>query len=418
LNRPVFCSRRRVAVPRDLGAVSRTDHAAECDPREAGMSEAGVAAVWSAVERLYRSGLHPAMTLVLRRHGRIVMKRSIGRASGNLPGESGPQTALHPDSPLCLFSASKSISALLVHKLADQGKLSLQDRVADYIPEFAAHGKGRVTIRQLLAHRAGIPELPVRDPPPEILRDWDGIVNMLCQAPPFDPDFGKQAYHALTCGYIVGELVRRVGRIELRQALHDWIAAPLNCRYLQYGMPPAQRALLPRNAGTGMRPVWPLTTYVRHAVGVSFDQAVELSNHEAFLSEVVPAGNICASADDACRVFQMLLNGGELDGVRVLGETTVADAVRPLGPIQYDRTLLLPLRFSAGFMLGENPFGLYGPKCGSAFGHLGFVSVLCWADPARDISVALLNTGKSMAPSGVIRLGRVLGAIAKACPQV
>ena len=405
-------------VPRDLRVLTRIDRAAECDPADAGMSEAGVAAIWSAMERLYRTGLQPAMTLVLRRHGRIVMKRAIGCTSGNLPGRRDVQVPLEPDSPLCLFSASKAISALLVHKLVDLGQLSLEDRVADYIPEFAAHGKGRVSVRQLLAHRAGIPALPVRNPPPEILRDWDGIVRMLCAAPPFDPNFGKQAYHALTCGYIVGELVRRISGLELRQALHDWIAEPLRCRYLGYGLAPEHRVLLPRNAQTGPRPLWPLTTYVRHAVGVSFDQAVDLSNHDAFLSEVVPAGNIHASADDACRVFQMLLNGGELDGVRVLRAETVADAVRPLGPIQYDRTLLLPLRFSAGFMLGENPFGLYGPKCRQAFGHLGFVSVLCWADPQRDISVALLNTGKSMAPSGVLRMAQVLGAIGKACPVV
>ena len=405
-------------MPRELRALTRIDHAAECDPADAGMSEAGVTAIWSAVERLYRTGLQPAMTLVLRRHGKVVMKRAIGCTSGNLPGRHGTQLPLEPDSPLCLFSASKAISALLVHKLVDQGQLSLEDRVADYIPEFAAHGKGRVSVRQLLAHRAGIPAMPVRNPPPEILYDWDGIVRMLCEAPPFDPNFGKQAYHALTCGYIVGELVRRISGLELRQALHEWIAEPLGCRYLGYGLAPEHRADLPRNALTGPRPLWPLTTYVRHAVGVSFDQAVDLSNHEAFLSEVVPAGNIHASADDACRVFQMLLNGGELDGVRVLREETVADAVRPLGPIQYDRTLLLPLRFSAGFMLGENPFGLYGPKCAQAFGHLGFVSVLCWADPQRDISVAMLNTGKSMAPSGVLRLAQVLGAIAKACPAV
>jgi len=405
-------------VPRDLRALTCIDHAAECDPADAGMSEAGVAAIWSAMERLYRTGLQPAMTLVLRRHGKIVMKRAIGCTSGNLPGQRDVQLALEPDSPLCLFSASKAISAVLVHKLVDMGQLSLEDRVADYIPEFAAHGKGRVSVRQLLAHRAGIPAMPVRNPPPEILRDWDGIVRMLCEAPPFDPNFGKQAYHALTCGYIVGELVRRISGLELRQALYEWIAEPLGCRYLGYGLAPELRVLLPRNALTGARPLWPLTTYVRHAVGVSFDQAVALSNHEAFLSEVVPAGNIHASADDACRVFQMLLNGGELDGARVLREDTVADALRPLGPIQYDRTLLLPLRFSAGFMLGENPFGLYGPMCRQAFGHLGFVSVLCWADPQRDISVALLNTGKSMAPSGILRLAQVLGAIAKACPQV
>jgi CubicO group peptidase (beta-lactamase class C family) len=114
----------------------------------------------------------------------------------------------------------------------------------------------------------------------------------------------------------------------------------------------------------------------------------------------------------------MLLNGGELDGVRVLERETVREAVKPVGKIQLDAILRVPLRFSAGFMLGERPFGLYGPNCREAFGHLGFVSVLCWADPARDISVAFLNTGKSVAPMGVIRIARVLGAINRACPQV
>ena len=382
------------------------------------MTQAGVDAIWDAVGRLYRSGLQPAMTLALRRHGKLVMKRSIGATSGNMRGEHGAAQPLHPDSPLCLFSASKSVSSLLVHKLADRRLLRLDDRVADYIPEFAAQGKGRVTVRQLLAHRAGIPALPISNPPPEILRDWDRIVRMLCEAPPFDPDFGKQAYHAITVGYIAGELVRRVGKIELRDALRQWIAEPLKCDYMTYGLAPELRDRLPRNTVTGPRPVWPLTTYVRHAIGVEFDAAVDLSNHDAFLSEVVPAGNICATADEACRVFQMLLNGGELDGERVLSEAAVRDAVKPLGRIQYDRTLLAPLRFSAGFMLGENPVGLFGPKCGQAFGHLGFVSVLCWADPSRDLSVALLNTGKSMAPSGLTRTVRVLNEIAKACPQL
>ena len=112
----------------------------------------------------------------------------------------------------------------------------------------------------------------------------------------------------------------------------------------------------------------------------------------------------------------MLLNGGELEGRRVLKAETVAEAIRPVGKLQYDGILMIPLRFSAGFMLGEAPFGLFGPNSTLAYGHLGFVSVLCWADPARDISVALLNTGKSVSPSGALGMARVLGAINRAGP--
>ncbi|MBI2384272.1 MAG: beta-lactamase family protein [Gammaproteobacteria bacterium] len=407
-----------VAVPRDLREITRIDRAAECDPRDVGLAGAAVERIWTAVEQLYQVGVHPAITLVLRRHGKVVLKRAIGCLRGNAPGERGPLVPLSPDTPICLFSASKAIAALLVHKLAEQGKLRLDDRVVEHIPEFAPHGKDRVTIRQLLAHRAGIPTLPVKHPDPSLLHHWDALVHLLCLAPPFDPRFEKQAYHALTSGFIIGELVRRASGRELRDVLREWIAQPLGLRYLTFGLPPEQRALAPHHHCTGPKPFWPISTYAQRIIGVPFERAVTASNEEGYLSSVVPAGNIFASADDVSRVFQMLLDGGAYEGTRILSADTVAEAVRPVGKIQYDGMLMIPMRFSAGFMLGENPFGLFGPKSHAAYGHLGFVSVLCWADPQRDISVALLNTGKSMAPAGMLRLARVLGAISRACPPV
>lgn len=410
--------RQRVQVPKHLQALVTVDHAAEVPPERLGLQPERVEAVWAAVEQLYRTGLQPAITLVVRRHGQVVLKRAIGAVRGNAPGEAGPLVPLHPDAPMCLFSASKAISALLIHKLAEDGKLSLDDRVAAYIPEFAAHGKHRVTIRELLAHRAGIPTIAVEAQGPELLRNWDLLVAMLCAAKPFDPRFEKQAYHALTAGFIAGEIVRRVGGIELPEALHQWLAKPLGLQYMTYGIKPEWRDRLPPNVVTGPQPVWPLTTYIRSIIGVPFAEGVGASNDDAFLSTVVPAGNICASADDVSRVFQMLLNGGSLDGVQVLQPETVRRAIEPVGGLQFDRTLKVPLRYSSGFMLGEKPVGLYGPDCREAFGHLGFVSVLAWADPRRALSVALLNTGKSVAPGGVLRLAAVLRALARACPPV
>lgn len=409
----------RVVVPRKLAEHTQIDVGAECDPRDVGLDPKAVAAIWSSVERLYRTGLQPAITMVVRRHGRIVLKRSIGCLRGNGPGERGPLVPLSPDAPICLFSASKAISALLIHKLAEDGKLRLEDLVVDYIPEFGAHGKHRVTIRQLLSHRAGVPALPDDvEPSPELLRDWDRCVRMLCEAKPFDRHFERQAYHALTAGYIVGELVRRVGQIDLHDALNDWLAKPLGCRNLTYGLPEAKRDDAPHHWMTGPRPVGPLARLAKDILGVEFDAATAASNTDAFLSSVVPAGNMYATADDASRVFQMLLNGGEFDGVRVFKPETVAEAIHPVGRIQWDATLHFPIRFSAGFMLGEEPLGLFGPHCGQAFGHLGFMTVLCWADPQRDISVALLNTGKSIAPMGLLRTVGVMNAIARACKPI
>jgi len=413
----ILAAGRRVAVPDDLNDVISIDRRAECDPRDVGLDPARVEGVWEAVEDLYRTGLQPAMTLVVRRRGKIVLKRAIGCVSGNLPGDAAPAVKLSPDAPISLFSASKAVSALLVHKLVEQGKMHLEDHVAEHIPKFAAHGKDRVTVRQLLAHRAGIPLLPISDPAPDLLLHWDAIIDMLCAAKPADAKFQKQAYHALTAGFILGEVVRRVSGRELPELLHEWIAQPLGCTHLTYGLAPELRAQAPLNVFTGPKVFWPINSFAKRILGVPFEQAAETSNSDAFLSGVVPAGNIYASADEASRVFQMLLDRGKWNGTRVFNADTVAEARRPVGPMQVDGMLRIPIRYSAGFMLGENPFGLYGPKCQQAFGHLGFIAVLCWADPSRDISVAFLNTGKTVAAMGVIKLARVLGAISRAFPQ-
>ncbi len=404
-----------VRVPRDLATVTLIDHAAECQPAAAGLSEQGLARIWHAVESLYRTGVHPAITLVIRRRGKLVMKRAIGCLAGNAPGDHRPLVALSPDAPLCLFSASKAITALLLHKQVERGLLRLDDRVAQHLPAFAAHGKGSVTIRQLLAHRAGIPTLPVKYPDPSLLRHWDAMVDLLCMSPPVDPRFERQAYHALTSGFIVGELVRRVTGQDLREVLRETLTDPLKLASMTFGLAPERRAEAPHSHCTGAKPIWPLSAYVQRILGVPFERAAAVANEDSFLSAIVPAGNIFASADDSCRVFQMLLNGGELDGVRVLKPETVAEAVRPLGKRQFDNMLMLPMRFSAGFMLGETPFGLFGPKTHQAFGHLGFTSVLCWADPQRELAVSLLNTGKSVSPSGALQWLRLLGAINRAC---
>jgi CubicO group peptidase (beta-lactamase class C family) len=151
---------------------------------------------------------------------------------------------------------------------------------------------------------------------------------------------------------------------------------------------------------------------------VEFGAVADLANQDAFLSSVIPAANIYATADEACRFYQMLLDGGRWNGQQLFERRSVAEAIQPAGKLTLDRTLLVPVRFSPGFVLGEWPAGLYGPGCARAFGHLGFMSILTWADPARDLSVALLNTGKSAEPAGLAALMQVLFSIARNCPAL
>ncbi|MDT4940301.1 MAG: hypothetical protein QOJ34_390, partial [Pseudonocardiales bacterium] len=171
---------RKVRVPRDLGPITdRTDR--ETDPADVGMTEAGVEAVWSQVERLFRRGMSPAITLCVRRKGQVVLDRSLGWARGGGPMDE-PRTErvlATPDTPFCIFSSSKAVTAVVVHLLAERGIVHLNDTVTDYLPEFAGGGRDAITIGQVLSHRAGIPQLPRAAMDLERLEDPERILEAI-----------------------------------------------------------------------------------------------------------------------------------------------------------------------------------------------------------------------------------------------
>jgi CubicO group peptidase (beta-lactamase class C family) len=138
------------------------------------------------------------------------------------------------------------------------------------------------------------------------------------------------------------------------------------------------------------------------------------SNTPEALSSTIESAGIVASAHDTARIFGMLANNGSWDGRQVLAPETVAAAVEPAGPLVVDPILPMPIRFSAGFMLGQRGPSLFGLNAPDAFGHIGFMSVVCWADPSRELAVAFLNTGKAASPEGFVGMVAVVTAISAA----
>ncbi|HSY38590.1 MAG TPA: serine hydrolase domain-containing protein, partial [Polyangia bacterium] len=152
----------RATVSRDLDAVTRVRWEAEVAPRALGVETDARDRIWTAAQRLYASGLHPALALCVRRHGGVLLDRAIGHVRGNGPDDppDAARVPLTPDSPFCTLSASKAVTAMLIHLLDQRNLLRLDDPVCEYIPEFAANGKQWITIRHVLTHRSGIPNLP------------------------------------------------------------------------------------------------------------------------------------------------------------------------------------------------------------------------------------------------------------------
>jgi CubicO group peptidase (beta-lactamase class C family) len=406
-------------VPRDLNSVTTIATDQERNPELVGMTQQGIDAIWKSVEDIYATGMHPGISLVVRRHGRVVLKRAIGHSRGNGPGDVDEKPIpMTPDTPVCIFSASKAMAAMTVHLLSERKELSLLDPVSHYIPEFGQNGKRDITIYQLLCHKAGIPTIPTAGVDvAELLLDHKEILRLIYRSAPDKPG-DHHAYHALTAGFVVADLVERVSGRGFRAFFRENISRPLGLASLDFGARGPALARLARNYVAGFRISAPVDMYLKRAIGTSLEHAVTLSNDPRYYRAVIPAGNGVGTADECSRFFQCLLNGGELDGVRVFQPLTVRRAIAEVGKPEIDRSLMIPLRYSAGMMLGASPFGMYGPDTSKAYGHLGFANNFVWADPERATSVALLTTGKLLIGLHAPYLVKLLCDISKHCPKL
>ena len=407
----------RCRVPPDLDVVRSLGQ--ECDPCEVGVEPGGIERIWQAVEGLYRSGAHPAIQMCIRRNGRVVLHRALGHATGNGPGDppDAPREPVSLDTPFSIFSASKAVAAMVIHKLDEQGVLHLEDRVCDFVPGFDRHGKAGITIRHVLGHRAGIPGLPPDSMDLDVLEQPERLAEILRDTRPQSPPGHRLAYHPLSGGFVLGEVVRGATGRDIRQVLSEEICVPLGFHWMRFGVEPEDANAVARNALTGLPLPPPLSAMFRRILGCRHEEAVEMSNDRRFLTSVIPAGNLITNADELCALYQCLLEGGQLAGTRVFEATTVRHATAEQSAGEIDATLLLPARYSLGFQLGSqglSPFGYDTPR---AFGHVGFSNTFSWADPERDIAVALLTSGKPILCPSVLRLFQVLREIGRVFPK-
>ncbi|MCP5207158.1 MAG: beta-lactamase family protein [Hahellaceae bacterium] len=402
--------------PGELSEVININEQQETNPEDAGISQAGADAIWQSVIDLYRTGTQPAITFCLRRQGKIVFNRSIGHAKGNGPRENrySQKELATPETPVCLFSASKAITALLMHLLAEDGAIDLLDPVSHYAPEFGKNGKRNTTIHQILSHRGGIPRLP-NDIPIETLWNSDDVWRLLCEAEPISLTGNDLSYHALTGGFVLQRVLEKATGKTIQQFIDERIRKPMGMEYFTYGVNDEQMGKLATNYATGPKPRFPLTMVIKRALGADMDTIERVINTREWYRSVMPAGNLVGTAEEVSRFYQMMLNGGEWEGNRVCSSDTIRKATQEVGNLQFDKTLMIPMRYSAGLMLGGKPIGLWGKNSSSAYGHIGLLNKLCWADPKRDISVSLLTSGIPIIAHHIPALFGFVNAVTRHC---
>ncbi|CAN5594236.1 lipase LipE [soil metagenome] len=390
---------RRVRVPRDLEPI--TDVGAEASPAEAGMSDENVQRIWDSATNWFRSGVHPAMQVCVRREGEVVIDRALGWARGNGPHDGGSPEE-RPDevvpvttrTPFIVYSAAKAITATVVHMLVERGEIRLEAPIAEYIPGYERHGKEGITVGHVLAHRAGVPNLPGDAFDLDRLDDRDFLVELLCDAHPTGEAGKKLAYHAVSGGFILAEVVRGATGGDIRQVLTEELLDPLRFEWGNFGVSADNVHRVGLSYVTGPPTLPPLSMLLTRALGKPLDPLVESSNDPRFMTGIVPAANVITNANELSRFYELLRRGGELDGVRVMERATIGRALTEQSHLELDNSLGFPTRFSYGFMLGARLISLYGRDTQSAFGQLGFTNILAWADPERATAVAVLTSGK------------------------
>ncbi|MBT1095147.1 serine hydrolase domain-containing protein [Streptomyces sp. Tu102] len=300
-------------------------------------------------------------------------------------------------------SATKGVAAAVLLALWQRGRLDLDAPVAEYWPEFKARGKERVLVRHVLNHRAGLPVLDRPLTPQESLDPLRGPEAVAAQTPEWEPGT-EHGYHALTYGWMLDGIVRRVTGKGTGEWIADEIAGPLGAE-LWLGLPAAEEAA--GRAGRVGRVEAPepasgavLKARPKRSVTDAYQDPDSLTrrafaaitpfpdqNDPAYRASALPATNGIATADGLARVYAALI--GEVDGVRLLDTATVesARAEESSGP---DRVLVVNTRFGLGYMLHGTASPLLGP---GSFGHPGRGGALGFADPEAGIALGYVTNG-------------------------
>ncbi|WP_326834011.1 serine hydrolase domain-containing protein [Amycolatopsis rhabdoformis] len=343
-----------------------------------GTCEPGFEAVQRAfVENISeRDELGAAFAVVVR--GEVVVDLWAGWAD---PDRTTPW---RPDTLTNVWSTTKGMTALCAHLLADAGELDLDAPVARYWPEFAAEGKGEIPVRWLLSHRSGVVGVGLERPVTiEELYDWDHITGLLAAQAPLFPPGSASGYHALSFGFLVGEVVRRVSGQGVDEFFAAQVAGPLDADF-SIGVREADLG----RCSTLVEPV--LTPEMTTALTEAFANAGPIAlaamvnprpeghhaNDPAWRRAVLPALNGHGTARALATVYGALADG------RLLSPAALARARAGQGQ-EVDLVAGVPNEWTLGYCLGSDTHS-FGPNP-AAFGHDGLGGSAGGADPEAGV---------------------------------
>jgi len=295
-----------------------------------------------------------------------------------------------------VYSVTKAVAATALHIQADRGLIEYEAPVVRYWPEYGQHGKERTLVRDVLTHRAGVPQMPA-GVTPERICDWEWMVRAIAALEPIEPPGTRTLYLSMTFGWLIGELVRRTDprHRSLGRFIREEIAEPLGIEDLWVGIPDAVEPRIARQIDA-MVPVPP--EYVPPLFLASMPSAVALTptvfeRPDVRRAEVAGVGGIFNARSEA-RFWAMLANGGELDGERLLSRELVSTLNTPRARSEEGDPVMfgIPLPISiGGFWLGGPQPPVCSARSSKALCHPGQGGSIGWADPELNLAVAICH---------------------------
>lgn len=383
-------------------------------PESVGVDSQKLDVLFDRVEKEVREGLLPSVQVAIARDGKLAATRTFGTATFEGKGEAVPTD---DDTLYCVFSATKAVTSAAAWLLIEEGKLSVDEVVADIIPEFGENGKAGIVVEQLFTHTAGFPSAPMR--PTDFIDERVRLERFASWRLNFEPG-SRFIYHPSSSMYVVAAIIERRSGMAFREFVRERISKPLGLDDLWVGLPPSQHhrvagivhvgeALSPEDyAQMGLKA--PPATEVTEG-------AVEGFNRAEVREAGVPGGGGIMTASDIALFYQALIHGGRArGGPPVWKPETIEMGLRVrsgeltemLSGTLANRTLGLIVageegRTFRGFGHTNSPM---------SFGHGGAGGQLGWADPLTGISIGYCTNGFDR--NGVRQARRGIGISSRA----
>lgn len=348
----------------------------------------------AVLRRGMERGLHIGAQIYVSRDGKTVADFGLGEAKAGVP--------MTADTLMTWYSSTKPLTSLCVGQCWERGKLQLDDPVAKYVPEFAQHGKDKVTIRHVLTHTSGFPraDLAARFKSP-----WPEVIAAICAAKLEDGwEVGRHAqYHPTSGMQMLGEIVARVSGMPFDRYIRTQLFEPCGMKDSWVGMPADVYLNYGDRMGTMMNtdvaPPGPAEHY--SAIG-----------QDGWATICVPGGNGHGPMRELARFYEMMLGRGELRGRRVLAAQTVAEFTkvhRPDAPNYQGKAGTAAPAWGLGI---SRQRGVGGVHCSpQTFGHGGSLSSLAFCDPEKRVVAAFVCNGRPKQADHAARVREITAAI-------